>query len=38
MSSSLYDILKGTTKPQKSAEEVESEIFAELERLGGGGK
>ena len=35
MSIKLYDILLGEETPEKSAEEAESEILAEFERLGG---
>lgn len=38
MTTSLYDILCGSKTPDKSAEEAESDIMAEFERLGGGKK
>lgn len=32
---SLFDILNGTNKPEKDAEETQCAILAEFERLGG---
>jgi hypothetical protein len=35
MTDRLYDMLKGTSKPQKTAEEATEDIMAEFRRLGG---
>ena len=36
MKESLFDLLCGTEKQRKTAEETKRDIFAEFERLGGG--